>query len=187
MKATYMFGAGDVRVVDAPDPALQDPTDAVVRIVRACVCGSDLHPYHSMETTTDGVSMGHEFIGVIEEIGADVRTLARGDMVISPFAFSDGTCEFCRPLPLGQQGRAAPDQPADGLGDLLFAHDTPKRHRVGRRGRVPGGNVYGVHPGADKQVPAAGPRRRGRCARLPRPGDGGHECARRPKSHEGGG
>ena len=95
MRATYMFGAGDVRIIDAPDPQLKDATDAVVRIVRACVCGSDLHPYHGMEKNSDGVSMGHEFIGVVEEIGANVRTLAKGDLVIAPFAFSDGTCEFC--------------------------------------------------------------------------------------------
>ncbi|TFB94808.1 MULTISPECIES: alcohol dehydrogenase catalytic domain-containing protein [unclassified Cryobacterium] len=96
MKAIYMFGAGDVRLVDAPDPVVHDTTDAVVRIVRACVCGSDLHPFHSMPSTPGGVSMGHEFIGVVEEVGSDVRTLAPGDLVISPFAFSDGTCEFCR-------------------------------------------------------------------------------------------
>lgn len=96
MKATYMFGPGDVRVVDAPDPVLTDTTDALVRIVRACVCGSDLHPYHGMDVTPEGVSMGHEFIGVVEEVGTDVRTLRIGDLVIAPFAFSDGTCEFCR-------------------------------------------------------------------------------------------
>jgi len=96
MKATYMFGAGDVRVIDAPDPVLVDPTDAIVRIVRACVCGSDLHPYHGMPKDAHGVSMGHEFIGVIEETGAEVRTLTTGDLVIAPFAFSDGTCVFCQ-------------------------------------------------------------------------------------------
>lgn len=96
MKATYMFGPGDVRIIDAPDPVLKDSTDALVRIVRACVCGSDLHPYHSMNATTEGVAMGHEFIGVIEEAGRDVRTLAPGDLVIAPFAYSDGTCEFCK-------------------------------------------------------------------------------------------
>ncbi|WP_394768967.1 alcohol dehydrogenase catalytic domain-containing protein [Lacisediminihabitans sp.] len=95
MKATYMFGPGDVRIIDAPDPALKDSTDALVRIVRACVCGSDLHPYHGMNETPEGVSMGHEFIGVVEALGSDVRTLAVGDLVIAPFAFSDGTCEFC--------------------------------------------------------------------------------------------
>ncbi|KQQ20768.1 IMP dehydrogenase [Rathayibacter sp. Leaf299] len=96
MKAAYMFGAGDVRIIDVPDPVLQEAADAVVRIVRACVCGSDLHPYHGMEKSSDGVSMGHEFIGVVEDIGADVRTLAVGDLVVSPFSFSDGTCEFCQ-------------------------------------------------------------------------------------------
>jgi threonine dehydrogenase-like Zn-dependent dehydrogenase len=91
-----MFGAGDVRVIDVPDPALQQPGDALVRVVRACICGSDLHPYHSMPATPGGSSMGHEFIGVVEEIGAEVVTVRTGDFVIAPFAISDGTCEFCR-------------------------------------------------------------------------------------------
>ncbi|MDI3213767.1 alcohol dehydrogenase catalytic domain-containing protein [Arthrobacter sp. AL12] len=73
MKATYMLGPGDVRIIDALNLVLKDATDAVVRIVRACVCGSDLHPYHRMDSTPDGVSMGHEFIGVVDEIGSDVR------------------------------------------------------------------------------------------------------------------
>jgi threonine dehydrogenase-like Zn-dependent dehydrogenase len=96
MRATYLYGAGDVRVIAVPDPAVRQPTDALVRVVRACVCGSDLHPYHSMSATPEGVSMGHEFVGVVEEVGADVRTVSPGDFVIAPFAVSDGTCEFCR-------------------------------------------------------------------------------------------
>jgi threonine dehydrogenase-like Zn-dependent dehydrogenase len=91
-----MFGAGDVRVVDVPDPTIQQPTDALVRVVRACVCGSDLHPYHSMPTDPAGTPMGHEFIGVVEEVGGDVSTLRPGDFVIAPFAWSCGRCEFCR-------------------------------------------------------------------------------------------
>jgi threonine dehydrogenase-like Zn-dependent dehydrogenase len=91
-----MFGAGDVRVLDAPDPTIQEPTDALVRVTRACVCGSDLHPYHSMPTSADGVPMGHEFVGVVEQTGSDVTTLQRGDFVIAPFAVSCGVCEFCR-------------------------------------------------------------------------------------------
>jgi threonine dehydrogenase-like Zn-dependent dehydrogenase len=91
-----MFGAGDVRVVDVPDPVIEQPSDAVVRVVRACVCGSDLHPYHSMPATDGGTPMGHEFVGVVEEVGAEVSTLTTGDLVIAPFAWSDGTCEFCR-------------------------------------------------------------------------------------------
>lgn len=91
-----MFGAGDVRVLDVPDPRIVLPTDAIVRVTRACICGSDLHPYHSLPATPGGVTMGHELIGVVEEIGADVVTVKPGDFVICPFAFSDGTCPFCR-------------------------------------------------------------------------------------------
>jgi threonine dehydrogenase-like Zn-dependent dehydrogenase len=96
MRATYMYGAGDVRVIDAADPVIRQAQDALVRVVRSCVCGSDLHPYHSMPDTPQGASMGHEFIGIIEEVGSEVATLQRGDFVIAPFAVSDGTCEFCR-------------------------------------------------------------------------------------------
>jgi threonine dehydrogenase-like Zn-dependent dehydrogenase len=91
-----MFGAGDVRVLDAPDPRIVEPTDAIVRTIRACICGSDLHPYHSLSSTPDGITMGHELIGVVEEIGSEVVTVGPGDFVICPFAFSDGTCSFCR-------------------------------------------------------------------------------------------
>ena len=96
MRATYIYGAGDVRVIEAADPSLQQPTDALVRVVRACVCGSDLHPYHSMPADPAGTSIGHEFIGVVEETGAEVTTLSAGDFVIAPFAVSCGHCEFCR-------------------------------------------------------------------------------------------
>jgi threonine dehydrogenase-like Zn-dependent dehydrogenase len=95
MKATYLYGAGDVRVIDVPDPVIQQPTDALVRVVNACICGSDLHPYHNLPATPDGTSMGHEFIGVVEDIGSEVSTLRKGDFVIAPFAWSDGTCDFC--------------------------------------------------------------------------------------------
>lgn len=95
MKATYMYGAGDVRVIDVPDAALKNPTDVVVRVTQACVCGSDLHPFHNLRDTPEGISMGHEFIGVVEEVGSEVQTLAKGDFVIAPFAWSDGTCDFC--------------------------------------------------------------------------------------------
>jgi threonine dehydrogenase-like Zn-dependent dehydrogenase len=96
MRATFMYGAGDVRVIDVPDPALKRPTDALVRIVRSCICGSDLHPYHGMPATPEGKSMGHESLGVVEEAGADVATVKRGDLVVVPFAWQDNTCDFCR-------------------------------------------------------------------------------------------
>ena len=96
MRATHIYGPGDVRVIDAPDPSIENPTDAVVRVTRACVCGSDLHPFHSAPVSDTGTSIGHELIGVVEEVGSDVTTLAPGDFVIAPFAVSCGTCEFCR-------------------------------------------------------------------------------------------
>lgn len=91
-----MYGAGDVRVETVPDPKIIEPTDAIVRATRACICGSDLHPYHSMPGSEHGTPMGHELIGVVEEIGSAVATVKPGDFVIVPFAFSDNTCAFCR-------------------------------------------------------------------------------------------
>lgn len=96
MRATFMYGPRDVRVENAPAPRIVEPTDAIVRITLACVCGSDLHPYHSMDKTDDGVPMGHEFLGVVEETGSEVHGLQRGDFVVSPFAFADNTCPICR-------------------------------------------------------------------------------------------
>jgi threonine dehydrogenase-like Zn-dependent dehydrogenase len=96
MKATLMFGAGDVRVLDVPDAALIEPTDAVVRVVRACICGSDLHPFHSKPAGEVGQAMGHEAIGVVEEIGAEVSRIAKDDFVIVPFGLEDNTCVYCR-------------------------------------------------------------------------------------------
>jgi threonine dehydrogenase-like Zn-dependent dehydrogenase len=96
MRATVMYEAGDVRVEDVPDPSIVEPTDAIVRVTRACICGSDLWPYKTMEPSESGRVMGHEAIGVVEALGADVRTVEQGDLVVMPFAFSDGTCVFCR-------------------------------------------------------------------------------------------
>jgi threonine dehydrogenase-like Zn-dependent dehydrogenase len=96
MRATVMYGAGDVRVERVPDPRIVEPTDALVRVTRACICGSDLWPYQQMQPSATGRRMGHEFIGVVEDTGADVRAVKKGDLVVAPFAWSDGTCEFCR-------------------------------------------------------------------------------------------
>jgi threonine dehydrogenase-like Zn-dependent dehydrogenase len=96
MRATVMYSAGDVRVENVPDPKIIEPTDAVIRVTRACVCGSDLWPYQKMERSDTGRVMGHEAIGVVEDVGADVQNIKRGDFVIMPFAFSDGTCAFCQ-------------------------------------------------------------------------------------------
>lgn len=95
MKATVMYGAGDVRVENVPDPALRDSTDAVIRVTRACICGSDLWPYKKLEHSDVARVMGHEAIGIVEEVGKDVRRTKPGDVVVMPFAFSDGACLFC--------------------------------------------------------------------------------------------
>jgi threonine dehydrogenase-like Zn-dependent dehydrogenase len=91
-----MFKAGDVRVENVPDAAIIEPTDALVRVVRACICGSDLWPYKSLAPDAEPRVMGHESIGIVEDIGSEVGGIKRGDFVIMPFAFSDGTCIFCR-------------------------------------------------------------------------------------------
>ncbi|GGC94064.1 IMP dehydrogenase [Tersicoccus solisilvae] len=96
MRAALMYGAGDVRVENVPAPTIQEPTDAIVRIVAGCICGSDLWPYASMPDTDEGARMGHEFVGVIEELGSEVTGMAIGDFVIAPFVASDGTCDFCQ-------------------------------------------------------------------------------------------
>jgi threonine dehydrogenase-like Zn-dependent dehydrogenase len=91
-----MYGAGDVRVENVPDPRIAQATDAIVRVTHACICGSDLWPYQQMEPAPAGRRMGHEFIGIVEDAGSAVRTVKKGDLVVAPFAWSDGTCEFCR-------------------------------------------------------------------------------------------
>ncbi|MFD4877982.1 zinc-dependent alcohol dehydrogenase family protein [Streptomyces sp. NPDC058420] len=96
MRATLMYGAGDVRVENVPDPVIKYPTDALVRITASCVCGSDLWPYASMKPEEGPARMGHEFIGIVEDTGSEVTTVKRGDLVVAPFAISDNTCEFCR-------------------------------------------------------------------------------------------
>jgi threonine dehydrogenase-like Zn-dependent dehydrogenase len=91
-----MYGAGDVRVETVPDARLVEPTDALVMVTRAGICGSDLWPYNQMEPSETGRRMGHEFIGVVEAVGSDVRTLKGGDLVLAPFVWSDGTCVLCQ-------------------------------------------------------------------------------------------
>lgn len=91
-----MYGAGNVRIETVSDAGLIEPTDALVAVTHAAICGSDLWPYRTMEHSDTGRRMGHEFIGVVEAVGTDVRTLKPGDLVVSPFLWSDGTCIFCQ-------------------------------------------------------------------------------------------
>ena len=101
MRATIIHGAGDVRRRDRARPGILEPTDALVRVVGACICGSDLWPYRSMPASEEGARIGHEFLGVIEDVGADVSGFGAGDLVVAPFVWSDGTLRL---LP-----RRAPD------------------------------------------------------------------------------
>jgi len=94
MRATVMPKAHEVRIENVPDAAIQQSTDAVIRITRACICGSDLWPYNG-GPNVEGQRMGHEAIGVVEDVGSDVQRIKRGQVVIMPFVDSDGTCLFC--------------------------------------------------------------------------------------------
>ncbi|MEU8139224.1 alcohol dehydrogenase catalytic domain-containing protein [Streptodolium elevatio] len=96
MKATVLESAGRVRLVHVPDPVIQRPGDALVRVCLAAVCGSDLWPFRGREPFTPGDRMGHEWVGIVEETGPDVARVRPGDLVIAPFAFADGTCRPCR-------------------------------------------------------------------------------------------
>jgi threonine dehydrogenase-like Zn-dependent dehydrogenase len=95
MRATLIHGPRDIRLEQVPDATILEPTDAIVRVVAACVCGSDLWPYRGVKETPEPSRIGHEFVGVVEEVGSDVRTIKPGQFVIAPFVFSDGTCVHC--------------------------------------------------------------------------------------------
>ncbi|MFE7777490.1 zinc-dependent alcohol dehydrogenase family protein [Streptomyces sp. NPDC057445] len=95
MRATTIHAPFDMRVEDVPDPGLQQPTDVVVRVLRACICGSDLWAYRGESARQPGQRIGHEFLGVVEDTGAEVNGFVPGDLVVAPFVWSDGTCEYC--------------------------------------------------------------------------------------------
>jgi threonine dehydrogenase-like Zn-dependent dehydrogenase len=96
MKATTIYAPRDVRLEDQPDPTIQKSTDVIVKVVAACVCGSDLWPYRGDNPIKEPTRIGHEFVGIVQEVGTDVRSLRTGDFVIAPFMYSDNTCAHCR-------------------------------------------------------------------------------------------
>lgn len=96
MRATILHGTRDVRLEEVPDPTLLRPTDALVRVTASCVCGSDLWPYRGINPVDRPRRIGHEFVGIVEEVGADVRTVRPGQFVIAPFRYSCGECAHCR-------------------------------------------------------------------------------------------
>ncbi|MCJ0872879.1 zinc-dependent alcohol dehydrogenase family protein [Streptomyces sp. AP-93] len=95
MRATVIHAPHDIRVEEVPDAAIQRPEDAVVRVLRACICGSDLWAYRGEAKRQPGQRIGHEFLGVVEETGSAVSDLRAGDLVVAPFMWSDGTCAYC--------------------------------------------------------------------------------------------
>jgi threonine dehydrogenase-like Zn-dependent dehydrogenase len=91
-----MYGAGDVRVEDRPEPQIQAPTDAIIRLSASCICGSDLWPYRGADPINEPSPMGHEYAGIVEEVGSAVSTIKPGQFVVGSFVASDNTCEICR-------------------------------------------------------------------------------------------
>jgi threonine dehydrogenase-like Zn-dependent dehydrogenase len=96
MKATIFQGPGKIEVQEVPDPVIQNPHEAIVKVTYSCICGSDLWPYRGLSPMNSGGRIGHEFMGIVEEVGADVKDIKVGDLVIAPFVASDGICPECR-------------------------------------------------------------------------------------------
>ena len=96
MRGTMLYAPRDIRVEERAEPAIQAPTDAIIRISAACVCGSDLWPYRGIAPIEGPVPMGHEYVGVVEETGSDVQTVKAGDYVVGSFMASDNTCPICQ-------------------------------------------------------------------------------------------
>ena len=96
MRATTIHAPGDIRFEDVPDPRIEEPTDAIVKVVAGCICGSDLWPYRGENDVDAGSTIGHECVGVVEEVGSDVSSTRVGDFVIVPFCHCDNTCAHCR-------------------------------------------------------------------------------------------
>ncbi|MDR2253376.1 MAG: alcohol dehydrogenase catalytic domain-containing protein, partial [Bifidobacteriaceae bacterium] len=107
MRAVTLRGPGDVRVEDRAEPVIEQPTDAIVKVVAACVCGSDLWPYRGIADYGPEARMGHEYVGVVEQVGAAVASVRPGDFVVGSFLASDNTCEICR---AGYQSRCVQGQ-----------------------------------------------------------------------------
>jgi threonine dehydrogenase-like Zn-dependent dehydrogenase len=113
MRGTVLHAPGDIRVEDRPDPRIEQPTDAVIRLAATCVCGSDLWPYRGIEAVNGPAPMGHEYVGIVEEVGSDVRHLEPGQFVVGSFFASDNTCEICQ---AGYQSRCVHAELIGALG-----------------------------------------------------------------------
>ena len=135
MRGAVLHAPGDVRVEERPDPGIEQPTDAVIRLAATCVCGSDLWPYRGIEAVDGPAPMGHEYVGIVEEVGGEVTTVRPGQFVVGSFFASDNTCEICRAgyqthcvnrqpgAPTGAQAQYARIPLADGT--LVATPDLP--------------------------------------------------------------
>jgi threonine dehydrogenase-like Zn-dependent dehydrogenase len=113
MRGTLLYAPGDIRVEDRDDPRVERPTDAVIRVTAACVCGSDLWPYRGIAQVDGPAPMGHEYVGIVEEVGGQVKTLRPGQFVVGSFFASDNTCEICR---AGYQSRCVHAESIGAIG-----------------------------------------------------------------------
>src|SRR5258708_890305 len=113
MKGTFIYGPGDVRFEDRPNPTIIEPTDAIIRISAACVCGSDLWAYRGIEPITKPTPMGHEYCGIVEEVGSQVTQIKPGQFVVGSFFASDNTCAICQS---GSQSRCVHAEPVGAGG-----------------------------------------------------------------------
>jgi threonine dehydrogenase-like Zn-dependent dehydrogenase len=135
LRGAVLHAPGDVRVEEPPDPGIEQPTDAVIRLAATCVCGSDLWPYRGIEAVDGPAPMGHEYVGIVEEVGGEVTTVRPGQFVVGSFFASDNTCEICRAgyqthcvnrqpgAPTGAQAQYARIPLADGT--LVATPDLP--------------------------------------------------------------
>jgi threonine dehydrogenase-like Zn-dependent dehydrogenase len=96
MRGTIIYGSRDIRFEERPDPTIVNPSDAIVRTVAACVCGSDLWRYRGIQEVTTPIPIGHEYVGVVEAVGRDVTTVRRGQFVVGGFLTCDNTCPVCK-------------------------------------------------------------------------------------------
>ena len=113
MRGVIMYAPGDVRIEERPDPVIEEPTDAVIRVAAACICGSDLWPYRGLDQIQQPSPMGHEYVGVVEQVGDAVENVKVGDFVVGSFFASDNTCEICR---AGYQSHCVHRVPMGSLG-----------------------------------------------------------------------
>lgn len=143
MKAVVFYGVGDIRITDAPDPKIQQRTDAIVRLTASAICGTDLHMVRgTMPGMEPGTILGHEGVGVVEELGPDVRNLKAGDRVVIPSTIACGTCSYCRAGYFAQCDQANPNGPRAGTAFFGGPKTTgPFNGLQAERARVPYANV----------------------------------------------